>query len=114
LGSGLSFPDFGNPALVSVTAAFLKGYNLSNPRNHDLYNSLTGGEIQKEAFWQAFKESAERRNRAVHEGAVVAEAEAKASYEAAKSGRLFEVSHQGATRWARRISRCKSQSLMPV
>jgi hypothetical protein len=80
-----AFSGRGIEFLEDAVSAFLPGYNLANRRNRDLYNALTGREIQKEAFWPAFKESAERRNRTVHRGAVVTEAEAKASYEAAKS-----------------------------
>jgi hypothetical protein len=59
------------------------GYNLANPRIRKLYNAVTGDEIQKQAFWQAFKESATRRNQAVHKGRIITEADAKASFQAA-------------------------------
>jgi len=61
----------------------LPGYNLANDRVRNLYNTVTGNEIQKQSFWQAFKESATRRNRAVHMGRIVTKAEAEASFKAA-------------------------------
>lgn len=61
----------------------LPGYNLANPRVCKLYNAVTGDQIQKQSFWQAFTESATRRNQAVHGGRIVTKAEAEASYKAA-------------------------------
>jgi hypothetical protein len=63
----------------------LSGYNLANERVRNLYNAVTGGEIQKQPFWQQFKESATRRNKAVHEGKIATKAEAEASFNAASS-----------------------------
>jgi hypothetical protein len=60
----------------------LPGYNLANDRLRKLYNALTGKEIEKQSFWPAFKESAHRRNQVVHEGSILIEAEAKASFKA--------------------------------
>ena len=62
----------------------LPGYNLANDRVRNLYNAVTGNEIEKQSFWQTFKESATRRNRAVHKGKVVTKAEAETSFKAAK------------------------------
>jgi hypothetical protein len=61
----------------------LPGYNLANDRVRNLYNAVTGSELQKQSFWQAFKESATRRNQAVHKGKIVTKAEAEASLKAA-------------------------------
>jgi hypothetical protein len=61
----------------------LPGYNLANERVRNLYNAVTGDEIQKQSFWQQFKESATRRNKAVHEGRIATKAEAEASFNAA-------------------------------
>jgi len=58
-------------------------YNLTNDRVRNLYNAVTGKEIQQQSFWHAFKESATRRNQAVHERRVLTKAEAEASYKAA-------------------------------
>ena len=59
------------------------GYNLANERIRSLYTALTGDEIQKEAFWEQFKESARRRNRIMHRGLIVAKAEAEDLHKAA-------------------------------
>jgi hypothetical protein len=61
----------------------LPGYNLANDRVRNLYNVVTGNEIEKQSFWQTFKESATRRNKAVHKGKIVTKAEADASFKAA-------------------------------
>lgn len=61
----------------------LPGYNLANDRVRNLYNAVTGDQIQKQSFWQAFKESAIRRNQAVHKGRTMTKGEAEASYKAA-------------------------------
>ncbi len=61
----------------------LPGYNLANDRVRNLYNAVSGDQIQKQSFWQAFKESATRRNQAVHKGRIVTKGEAEASYKAA-------------------------------
>lgn len=63
----------------------LPSYNLANDRVRSLYNAATGGEIQKQPFWQQFKDSATRRNKAVHEGNIAIKAEAEASFNAASS-----------------------------
>ena len=63
----------------------LSGYNLANERVRNLYNAITGGAIQKQSFWQHFKESATRRNQAVHEGKIATKAEAEASFNAVSS-----------------------------
>ncbi len=57
------------------------GYILANDRVRNLYNAVTGDEIQKQSFWQAFKESATRRNEAVHKGRLVTKGEAEASHQ---------------------------------
>ena len=63
--------------------AYVSGYNLGNKRLRKLYNALTGNQIQDQPFWRAFKESAERRNQAVHKGGITTKAEAEDSYRAA-------------------------------
>ena len=45
---------------------FLNGYSLANNRVRKLYTALTGDQVEKASFWQAFKTSAERRNKIVH------------------------------------------------
>jgi len=61
----------------------LPGYNLANDRVRNFYNAVTGDQIEKQPFWQAFKESATRRNQAVHKGRIVTKGEVEASYKAA-------------------------------
>ena len=63
----------------------LPSYNLANERVRNLYSAATGGDIQNQPFWQQFKESATRRNKAVHDGKIATKAEAEASFNAASS-----------------------------
>lgn len=64
---------------------FLNGYNLGNDRNRKLYAALTNDNIEQQAFWPAFKESATRRNNIVHGGGIVGQAEVGSSYQAARA-----------------------------
>src|SRR5262249_41237884 len=61
----------------------INGYNLANDRIRKLYTALTGDEVQTAAFWQNFKESAQRRNKIIHGGTIVGKTEAEEAYEAA-------------------------------
>lgn len=61
---------------------FFSGYNLGNDRLRAFYTALTGDTIQDAPFWQAFKDSAGRRHKIVHEGRSATEADARASREA--------------------------------
>jgi hypothetical protein len=69
--------------LEDSVSDFFSGYNLSNARLRAFYTALTGDTIQDVPFWQAFKDSAARRNKIVHEGRTATEAEAQASTDAA-------------------------------
>lgn len=60
----------------------LSGYNLANERVRNFYNAVTGNQIQEQAFWKEFKESAKLRNQAVHKGKIVTKIEAEASHKA--------------------------------
>jgi hypothetical protein len=80
-----AFSDKGVEFLEDAVSGFYSGSNLADDRIRKLYNALTGKEIHNEAFWQAFKKSATRRNDVVHKGATVTKADAEASYQAAKS-----------------------------
>jgi len=75
-GKGLS-------ALEKAVEDLLGGYSLANSRVQNFYNALSGVEVQKQPFWQAFKESVTRRNRIIHKGLTVNKADAEASYKAA-------------------------------
>ena len=67
----------------AVNAFLTGGYNLGNERIRKLYDALTGNEVQKEPFWEAFKKSSERRNKAVHKGIKFTQVEAEESFKAA-------------------------------
>jgi len=69
--------------LEEAVEDLVPGYNLANDRVRKLYNVVTGNEIEKQSFWQEFKESATRRNQAVHKERTVTKAEAEASFKAA-------------------------------
>jgi hypothetical protein len=78
-----TFADKGIGYLEESIEDLLPGYNLANDRVRNLYNALTGDQIQKQSFWQAFKNSGMRRNQAVHKGRIITKAEAEASFKAA-------------------------------
>lgn len=61
----------------------MNGYSLGNDKHRKLYNALTNDRIENQSFWSGFKASAERRNKIVHKGAIVTQAEAMLSYDAA-------------------------------
>jgi hypothetical protein len=78
-----AFAEKGIGYLEESVEELLPGYNLANCRVRNLYNALTGDQIQKQSFWTSFKESATRRNKAVHEGRIVVKADAETSHKAA-------------------------------
>lgn len=78
-----AFVDKGIEYLEDPIFALMSGYNLANERIRNLYNAMTGREVQKEPFWQAFKESATRRNKTVHKGGSVTKAEVEETFKAA-------------------------------
>lgn len=63
----------------------LNGYNLANSRVLKLYCALTEDNMQTQPFWQAFIESANRRNNIIHRGKRVGKAEAQGSVNAASA-----------------------------
>lgn len=71
--------------LEEPVLGFLNGYNLAIDRNRKLYTALTDDVIQEQSFWQAFKESATRRNNIIHKGKTIGQPEAEASLTAAKA-----------------------------
>lgn len=79
-----SFNRKGLKYLEEPIYEFLNGYNLANDKIRKLYTALTGDEIQKQPFWEKFKNSARCRNHIVHEGITVKKAEAENSFEAAR------------------------------
>lgn len=62
---------------------FRGGYNMGNSRIRNVYQALTGDDIQDTTWWSEFKASVKRRNKIIHKGAVVAAVEAEESYKAA-------------------------------
>jgi hypothetical protein len=80
-----AFKEKGIDYLQKPVEELLPSYNLANPRVEKIYNAISGDEIQKQPFWQQFKESATRRNHAVHEGKVATKPEAEASFNATRS-----------------------------
>lgn len=69
--------------LEEAVEELLSCYNIANKRVRNLYNALTGDQIQNQSFWKSFEESATRRNKAVHEGRIVVKAAAENSHKAA-------------------------------
>jgi hypothetical protein len=78
-----AFAEKGIGYLEESVEELLPCYNLANDRVRHLYNALTGDQIQNQSFWESFKESATRRNKAVHEGRIVVKADAETSHKAA-------------------------------
>ena len=78
-----SFAARGVQYLEDATTDLLNGYNLANRQIRKLYTALTGDDVQNEAFWQKFKDSATRRNKIMHAGLLVGKAEAEESFKAA-------------------------------
>jgi hypothetical protein len=60
----------------------LNGYNLATERIRNLYVTMTEDAIHEQSFWPAFKQSARRRNRIMHAGAIVSKSEADKSLQA--------------------------------
>lgn len=86
-----AFASKGLQYLENPVLNFVNGYSLANDRNLKLYTALTGDHIEQRSFWQAFKESATRRNKIIHASSIIDQAEAQSSYQAASDF----VSHLG-------------------
>jgi DNA-directed RNA polymerase subunit RPC12/RpoP len=69
--------------LEGAVTGLMNGYNLGNDRHCELFVALTRKAIKSEPFWAKFKESAARRNKAIHDGKVATEQEAEESLKAA-------------------------------
>ena len=65
--------------LEEPVGAYFSGTVLTQDRNRDLFNALTGDEIQKKPFWEPFKRSVKRRNGIAHKGEIVGKPEAEES-----------------------------------
>lgn len=79
-----AFTARGIADLEDSVSALFSGNNLAHEPIRNLYNALAGRKIQDQPFWQDFKESAIRRNRAVHKGRTITAIEAAASLQAAR------------------------------
>jgi hypothetical protein len=77
-----AFRNRGIAELEEPVVAFMSGFNLATTRIRDLYNALTGRNIQSERFWMKFTESANRRNSVAHGGKIATKSEAEGSYAA--------------------------------
>jgi hypothetical protein len=66
-----------------IEKSLSSGYNLTNDQTRNLYTTLTGDDIQKQPFWQQFKEFASLRNQIVHGYKTASRSEAEAALEAA-------------------------------
>jgi hypothetical protein len=78
-----SFGKKGIQHLKEPVLSFSSGYSLSNNRLRVLYTALTGDEIQKQSFWQGFKDLAKRRNNIVHGELIIGKDDAEKSLKAA-------------------------------
>ena len=80
-----AFAAKGVSYLEDSVTDFLNGYSLANNRVRKLYTALTGDQVEKASFWQAFKTSAERRNKIVHSTIPVTKPDAEESHFAASA-----------------------------
>jgi hypothetical protein len=69
--------------LGEAVDALMNGHNLGNDKHRDLYNALTGDELQKQPFWSQFKEASTKRNSIVHKRGHANKAEAETALQAA-------------------------------
>ncbi|MGC1950982.1 MAG: hypothetical protein WA970_00035 [Gammaproteobacteria bacterium] len=72
---------------------FLNGYNLANDHIRKLFVAMTDDKIEKQSFWQGFKESAKLRNEIMHKKKIATEEEARHSLDAV-SELLRHLGHQ--------------------
>src|SRR5262249_10438345 len=76
-----AFKTKGISYLEDSVMEFVSGHNLATNRIRKLYTALTEDHVEKAAFWQECKKSAERRNKIVHSTITVTKAEAEDSPE---------------------------------
>ena len=80
-----AFTAKGIETLEGPVTALFSGSNLANERVRNVYVALTNDPIHTTTFWQSFKESSERRNRAVHRGQRISADEARVTCETAEA-----------------------------
>lgn len=61
----------------------MNGHNLGNDKHRQLWNALTGTELEKEPFWSGFKAASAKRNTLVHGRGHANKMEAEAALQAA-------------------------------
>lgn len=69
--------------LGEAIGGLMNGKSLGNEKHRKLYNILTGDELEKQPFWQRFKEASQKRNSIVHKGITVNKTDAEAALQAA-------------------------------
>lgn len=69
--------------LEEPIGAYFSGTLLTQDRNRDLFNALTGDEIQKKPFWDRIRRSVTRRNGIAQKGVIVSKPDAEESLTAA-------------------------------
>jgi hypothetical protein len=78
-----AFAARGLEFLEASVTDLLNGHNMASDRVRGLYTALTGDHIETQPFWGNFVISSKRRNRAIHAGDVLSEAEGRDSVAAA-------------------------------
>jgi len=69
--------------LGEAVDGLMNGQNLANVKHRKLYNALTDTELEKQSFWQRFKNASEKRNSIIHKGGHANKVEAEAALQAA-------------------------------
>ena len=69
--------------LGEAVDGLMNGKNLANVKHRKLYNALTDSELEKQSFWQRFKNASEKRNSIIHKGGHANKVEAEAALQAA-------------------------------
>jgi hypothetical protein len=80
-----AFKARGIDALEDPVTDLLPSSNLANDRLLAVYVALTDDQIQTATFWQNFKETAKRRNGAVHRGRRITAEEGRIACETAEA-----------------------------
>jgi hypothetical protein len=70
--------------LQDAVEGFMNGHNLAREQNRNLYNALTGTQIEKEPFWSRFMSAAKKRNKIVHGAGQATKKEAEDALQVAK------------------------------
>lgn len=71
--------------MAEPVGELLNGFNLANDRIRKLYNAVSDDALETRHFWQAFKESASRRNAIMHRAGRATRVEAEGSLNAGRA-----------------------------